>query len=112
LVWARVVVTVAVGLIDGALQVKVDSDAGQEQSAGAGAVNELVEHGGEHKEQRLEVVDRGLEGEVLGERKGRLGGDKQVVFHAGGETVKAVALLAEARDEVGGPKCGQITGGA
>ncbi len=84
----------------------MDGEAGEEEGAGAGAEDELVEHGAEDEEEGVEVVDGGVEGEVLGEGEDGFGGDEEVGFFASGEAEEAMTFFAEAGDDVGGGEGG------
>ena len=51
--------------IFGALKVEAHGDAGQQKGARAGAHDELIQHGAKHEQERIKVVERGIEGEVF-----------------------------------------------
>jgi hypothetical protein len=82
------------------IEAEGEGEAGEGQGSVAGAGEELVEHGAEDEEERIEELDGGVEGEELLEGEGGLFGNEEVGEFAAGEETEALAGLAEADDEL------------
>ena len=77
-----------------------------------GPNDQLLEHGAEHEEQGVEVVDRGVELDPFFEAERRLEWHHQVWVLASRELMETPAALPQPYDDLGFREPGQLAHGA
>ena len=93
-------------------QAKRDSNTGQRKRTQTSTNQQLTKHRSEHEQQRVEMIDRRVELDMLRKREDGLLRNQQMNVSAEGKLVQRSSRFAQASDHGHLGQCGKFTHGA